>query len=134
MGRTIFSLGHEAKILYPEFDINGKPIARTPAMRTYRMEQTATVCFDVQAESEAEAITKAEKAAEDFSFGFELPDGIGYSNAVLYTSEEESADVMDIDDPEADALTRADERMAAEDDCKTPPAMEDPITDPEIIL
>jgi hypothetical protein len=59
------------------------------------MEQTATVCFDVQAKSEEEAIKKAQQAARDFSFGFELPHGEGYSNAVLYTSDEESADVLD---------------------------------------
>jgi hypothetical protein len=76
-------------------------------MNTYRMEQTATVCFDVQAESEEEAIKKAERAATDFSFGFELPDGQGYSAAALYTSEEESADVVDVTEQDETLCTCA---------------------------
>lgn len=64
-------------------------------MSTYRMELSATVCFDVRANSEEEATTLAEKAAEDFSFGFELPEGKSYRNAVVYTSQEDSADVLD---------------------------------------
>ena len=69
-------------------------------MPNYRMDLTASVCVSVKAESEDEAIKKAEQAISDFSFGFELPDGAGYFDAVLYTSDEESAEVVNIEDEE----------------------------------
>jgi hypothetical protein len=58
--------------------------------RTYRMEVSASVCFDVQAVSEREAERLAEQAIEDFSNGFSLPSGNGYSEAVLHVSTEDS--------------------------------------------
>jgi hypothetical protein len=65
-------------------------------MKTYRMEQTATICFDVEADTRAEAMKKAQLASADFSSGFKLPSGTDYSGAVMYTSTEELADVIDI--------------------------------------
>lgn len=69
-------------------------------MKTYRMDINASVCVTVQAESEEQAIKLAEKAIEDFESGFELPDGEGYSDAVMYTSSEESAEVVDVEETE----------------------------------
>jgi hypothetical protein len=62
------------------------------------MDLNASVCVSVSADSEDEAIKKAEQAVSDFSSGFKLPNGEGYTDAVLFTSTEESAEVVDIED------------------------------------
>ena len=66
--------------------------------RSYRLQVNASICLSVIAESEEEAIKKAEELIFDYDSGFELNDGNNYTNAALYTSTEESAEVVDVEE------------------------------------
>lgn len=66
--------------------------------QSYRLDVNASICLSVIAESEDEAIKLAEELILSYSNGLELEDGEGYTDAVVYTSTEESAEVVDVED------------------------------------
>lgn len=70
-------------------------------MPNYRMSITARVCFDVNAQDDAEAMARAEKELEKFEEGVGLhflTEGVLYMN-----NETESPEIDDITDDEPEA-------------------------------
>jgi hypothetical protein len=67
------------------------------SLRRYRMEISASICFDVEAASEEEAIAQGNKLINAFD-GIDLEDPEGCKNAVLWTDDSGAADIMDIDE------------------------------------
>ncbi len=67
---------------------------------TYRMSIPATVCVDVEAESDDEARAKALEIASEFNDGLDVRQIDGHAR--LYLNDSEPADIEDVDSPDTE--------------------------------